>query len=456
MGAIARLSTGKVDCWGYNLYGEIGNRTFNGPDGTGGAGYDTPQTVTGITDATFIASDSDHSYSALLSTRRVVCWGYVGAGQLGNGATPHGWDGYNTPQTVKGITDAVSVYGDGLGQGDYCAILSTGGVDCWGDNGNGELGNGTIGGPLSGGYDTPQAVIHLTHAVSVVSDDSYQGGRCALLSTGGVECWGDNLLGEVGNGTTGGPDGRDGADYDTPQAVVGITNAVSVTGELAGSSEGASLGGYCAVLSTGRVVCWGDNRDGEMGKGTRNGPDGQDGQDYGYDTPQAVANITNAVSVTSEGDDYCAVLSTGGVECWGDNAGGKLGNGTTGGLDGGGSYDTPRPVTGITNATSVASGPAISACALLVTHRVDCWGDDAFGELGNGTTGGPDGGQGYDTPQAVVGIADATSITNSGSGYCALLSTSQVKCWGYDYNGQLGNGTVRGPDGSYNTPQTVR
>jgi Fibronectin type III domain len=103
--------------------------------------------------------------------------------------------------------------------GGYCALLSTGGVDCWGYNPYGELGNGTIGGPDEGGYDTPQAVTGIADATSVTAEgqSDYEGGYCALLSTGGVDCWGYNHYGELGNGTTGGPDGAHG--YHTPQAV---------------------------------------------------------------------------------------------------------------------------------------------------------------------------------------------------------------------------------------------
>jgi alpha-tubulin suppressor-like RCC1 family protein len=88
---------------------------------------------------------------------------------------------------------------------------------------------------------------------------------------------------------------------------------------------------------------------------------------------------------------------------------------------------------------------------------VDCWGYNGNGELGNGTIDGPDGEYGYDTPQAVTGITNDVSVTSDGAGYCALLSTGGVDCWGYNGYGQLGNGTIEGPDGEggYDTPQAV-
>jgi glucosylceramidase len=445
------LLSGGVDCWGDNTDGELGNGTTGGPEGANG--YDTPQAVTGITDAVSVSSNI-YGYCAVLSTGGVDCWGYNFYGQLGNGTTggPDGEYGYDTPQPVTGITDAVSVSSDGndaIGTGygtGYCAVLSTGSVDCWGYDTHGELGNGTTGGPDGEyGYDTPQPVTGITDAVSVSSAND--GSYCAVLSTGGVDCWGYNLYGELGNGTTGGPDGANG--YDTPQAVTGITDAVSV------SSQGVD-DNYCAVLSNGGVDCWGVNGVGELGNGTTGGPDGASG----YDTPQAVTGITDAVSVSSGNyGSYCAVLLTGGVDCWGYNALGELGNGTTGGPDGQDGYDTPQAVTGITKAVSVSSDIHEDYCAVLSTGGVECWGRNTYGELGNGTTSGPDGEDGYDTAQAVTGIIDAASVSSQGvdGNYCAVLSTGGVDCWGYNALGELGNGTTGGPDGQdgYDTPQAV-
>jgi alpha-tubulin suppressor-like RCC1 family protein len=273
-----------------------------------------------------------------------------------------------------------------------------------------------------------------------------------VLSTGAVDCWGNNIDGELGNGTTGGPDG--GLNYDTPQAVTGLTDAVSLTSENHGS--------YCAVLSTGGVNCWGENEFGQLGNGTTGGPDG--GVNYGepgYDSPQAVKGITDAVSLTSDSQgSYCAVLSTGAVKCWGYNYYGEVGHGTTGGPDGAGGYDRPRAVTGITDAVSLSSDGRLdeSYCAVLSTGAVNCWGDNGSGELGNGTTGGPDGEDGYDTPQAVTGLTDAVSVSSDGgASYCALLSTGAADCWGYNDGGELGNGTTGGPDGAHgdDTPTAV-
>ena len=448
------LISGRVDCWGDNASGELGNGTV-----TGSAGLtDTPQAVTGITNAVSVTSDGS-SYCVILASRGLDCWGDNTYGQLGNGTVggPDGANGYDTPQPVTGIANAEAIATDGYG-GGYCAVLTSGRVDCWGDNAYGQLGNGTLGGPDSyGGYDTPQAVTGVTNALSVVSHGypSY----CAVLASGAVDCWGDDGYGELGNG-------MDSGYSDTPQPVVGITGVVDMAG------DGQS---YCAVLASGGIECWGENASGELGNGMVGGPDlDQSGSQYGYDTPQAVTGITDAVAVVSDGaeDDvdpgYCAILASGGVDCWGDNPYGQLGNGTVGGPDAtryGSGYDTPQVVTGITAAVEIANdgdttGLDAGYCAVLVSGGVDCWGYNALGQLGNGTVDGPDEAQGYDTPQAVTGLSGAMAITNDGygGGYCAILSSSGLDCWGYNEFGELGNGTVGGPDTvqGYDTAQSVR
>ena len=187
----------------------------------------------------------------------------------------------------------------------------------------------------------------LTDAISVTASEN-NNDFCALLSTGGVDCWGNDTLGQLGNGTTGGP-------YDTPQAVTGITDAISVTTDTNGDLD------YCALLSSGAVDCWGANPYGEVGNGTVGGPD----YDSSYDTPQTVTGITDAASFVTAGnyDGYCVVLLTGSVDCWGRNLYGGIGDGTAGRTDGASGYDTPQAVTGLTEAVSLTGSVALGYCA---------------------------------------------------------------------------------------------
>jgi len=177
-----------------------------------------------------------------------------------------------------------------------------------------------------------------------------------LVTTGTIQCWGLALV--LGNGAT--------TNSSTPVTVSSITNAISVS---IGEAHA------CAVLSNGSVMCWGSGQPnfGQLGNGTNtNGS-----------VPVTVSGITGAVAVAAGYSYACAVLSGGTIRCWGYNADGELGNGTT--------TNSPVPVTvnGITSGVSVAAASAYSfghTCAILNGGTVQCWGDNSYGELGNGNT----------------------------------------------------------------------
>jgi alpha-tubulin suppressor-like RCC1 family protein len=130
-----------------------------------------------------------------------------------------------------------------------CAILSGGTVECWGDNGEGQLGNGmTITGSWMTYSTTPVAVSGLTGATAISAGFDF---ACALLSGGTIECWGDNSDGKLGDGTT--------TSSSTPVAVLGLTGATTIS---------AGYRSACALLSGGTVACWGYNAYGQLGNGT--------------------------------------------------------------------------------------------------------------------------------------------------------------------------------------------
>jgi alpha-tubulin suppressor-like RCC1 family protein len=391
----AVLSVGNIDCWGDGAYhGELG-------DG-GTTSSDIPVQVVGITNATNVTSGYI-GYCALLATGGIDCWGVNNQGDLGDGTTLDS----DVPVPVAGVTNAVSIKSDA---GSYCALLSTGSIDCWGPNNNGELGDNT-----TSNSAVPVLVSGITDAVSITSDNDE--GYCALLSTGRIYCWGYNGNGELGDGTT--------TDSEVPVPVTGIINATSVSSD---NNES-----YCAILATGDVDCWGTSN---YGLG--------DGSTTISDVPVPVTGISNATSLGSDTAGYCAVLFTGGVDCWGYNGNGELGDGTT--ID----SEVPVPVTGITNAAKLnlnVNSDYDGYCAVLTTGAVDCWGNNGYGELGNGTSASYS-----DVPVPVTGIANAVSVVSEeGSGgvglsVCAVLSNGSVDCWGYNGDGELGNGTTVGSD----------
>jgi alpha-tubulin suppressor-like RCC1 family protein len=366
----ALLSTGGVACWGANTLGELGDGLSTGPEECLGFACSTKAvSVVGMSDATAITANSSET-CALLSTGGVDCWG-------GGPPRCHEFDSCITkPMAVTGITDATAIAGS-------CALLSTGAVDCWGGNLWGELGDGTT---------EPSEVPVQVHGITNATAISSQGAdACALLSTGAVDCWGDNSFGQLGDATSTGPEKcyisaeQDETCSTTPVAVTGITDARAIA---------TSAGQTCAVLSKGGVDCWGENDFGQLGDGSSAGPErcmiGT--EPYLCSTiPVAVSNLTNATTITVGIDDTCALLSTGEVDCWGVAEDGALGDNASAGPEECRLSCSRMPVTvsGITDATAVAAGQN-GVCAALSVSGVDCWGVNSVGQLGDGTSSGPE------------------------------------------------------------------
>ncbi len=341
--------------------------------------------------------------------------------------------GYFTSGPVTPLGGVATLASDGAG---YCAVLTAGGVDCWGDNTYGQVGNGTSGGltDLPAPVEGPGGTGTLGGVASVASDKA---GYCAVLTSGGVDCWGDNTYGQLGIGNDN--VGRS----DIPVAVAGIGRVGTLSGVA--RLEGA-FRGYCAVLTSGGVDCWGDDTYGQLG----------DGNTTGQYSPVAVVGVgdigtlTGVTAMATDSAGYCAVLTSGGVDCWGDNTDGELGDSGT--L----SSDSPVAVVargGTGSLSSVASvvndGSSGEYCAVLTTGGVDCWGANANGSLGDGSTSGPDGCVVPDcttAPVAVVGVGDTGVLAGVGSlvadatSYCAVLTAGGVDCWGDGVYGELGSG----------------
>jgi hypothetical protein len=287
-------------------------------------------------------------------------------------------------------------------RGFACAVMSTGAVECWGDDQFGELGDG---GAVS--HSSTPVVVPGLGGVTALSAGSAS--ACALLASGGVECWGSDSKGQLGNGTTG--------VTFAPAPVSGMANATAI-------AVGQDFA--CALVSGGTVQCWGDNAEGQLGNGTTSDSP----------VPVTVQGLTGAVALSAGGAHACAVLASGAVECWGYNANGQLGNGTTA------SSSVPVPVSGLGAATGVAAGGAFT-CA-LASSAVDCWGANTTGQLGNDSTA-----SGSAIPVAVSGLDGSTVLSGLNgaalsaglASACVSLSGGAARCWGSNDSGQLGNGT---------------
>lgn len=355
-----------------------------------------PITVTGVTTATAVTGGGVHT-CALLLNGTVSCWGSNISGQLGDGSTTDSF----TPVSVSGLSNAIAITASHARLDNYghtCALLSGGTVQCWGRNIVGQLGTGTT----TDSY-TPVTVSGLTGVTTVVAGGFH---NCALLTGGAVQCWGDNAIGQLGDGTTTTP-------RTTPVAVSGVSNATAL-----------ALGGdfSCALISDGTVKCWGGNGHGRLGDGVM-----PPGSSTPITTPVTVVGISTAIAITAGRGHACAVLSGGTVKCWGDNSAAMLGDGTTT------SSATPVTTTGLSNAVALTAG-AVHTCARLADNTVQCWGDNANGQVGPGST------DHSTTPATVLSFsANVQAVTTGSLHGCGLFNDSTVGCWGSNESGQLGS-----------------
>lgn len=342
-------------------------------------------------------SISGDSSCALTAAGGVKCWGENSNAQIGDGSTQR----RSTPTDVVGLSSGVVAVS--AGGTHTCALMAAGSVKCWGVNGL-LRGDGTTQFRL-----TPADVVGLGSGVVAVSAGGDH--SCALTTSGGVKCWGINDKGQLGDGTT--------QNQPTPVDVVTLgSGAVAVS---------VGPGHSCALTVAGGVKCWGNNTLGQLGDGTtQNRP-----------MPVDVAGLSGGVLAVSVGTDHsCALTVGGGVKCWGKNTTGELGDGTTQ------NRLTPVDVAGLSSGVAavsagsgaVAGGP--HTCALTNAGGVKCWGGlNQFGELGDGTT------TTRLTPVDVVGLSSGGAAVSAGGGHsCALMNAGGVKCWGHNDKGQLGNG----------------
>jgi len=229
-----------------------------------------------------------------------------------------------------------------------------GGVKCWGDNAYGQLGDGTTTDSL-----TPVDVIGLASDVAAV--DAGFSHTCARTTAGGVKCWGDNFSGQLGDGTT--------TDQAAPVDVSGLTSGVAAI-----AAGGAHT---CALTTEGGLKCWGHNFYGQVGDGSTTAS---------RPTPVDVSGLTSGVAAVVAGDSHtCALTTAGGVKCWGQNYYGELGDGTT--CCGDPSHRaTPANVSGLTSGVATIAAGTHHTCALTSAGGAKCWGNNQYGQLGDGTT----------------------------------------------------------------------
>lgn len=368
---------GTAWCWGSNEQGELGDGSqASRPQPTP---VRLPQVV--IED---IATGSAHTCA--LGGGMLLCWGANQLGELGDGTNQNQL--LPVAVTLAGATELAAA-------GHHtCARQSNGSAWCWGANQAGQLGEGT-----NSNFNVPVPVTAVEDAAELAAGDTFS---CARRRNGTVWCWGDNRLGQLGTG----------ANITRPApAVVGDPTLDEVIFISAGGAH------TCAVRQGARALCWGDNRAGQLGDGTR----------LDRSLPAALKVGLDAVQVVTGALHTCSRDSSGAVWCWGRGGSGQLG--TSGLID----LVLPTRVAALTNTTSLAAGRTHS-CAILNDGGVRCWGANGDGQLGDGTN------ENRATPIAVPGVANVVELALGGAHTCARHADGTVSCWGRGLDGQLGDG----------------
>ncbi|MEM7129910.1 MAG: hypothetical protein AAF702_26490 [Chloroflexota bacterium] len=434
-----------VSCWGLNYDNQLGESSISSSN--------LPLDLSGLTDATAVVAGDSHN-CAITDTKSVQCWGRNYNGQLGDGMPTN----YTTPIVATELGgDIVAIT---VGEGHTCVLTQAGSVKCTGLNLFGQLGNNTnksTGTPvdvtdlagkaiaISGGDNFTCAVTddlvanHLAtnyQPTDILYSDPFENDRniatnefvANLLtsSLGSVQCWGDNRWGQLGDGTSG--------FRTVPVNVANLdANVITVS---AGGEQWDNASHTCAltrdsVSNEMSVQCWGDNRWGQLGnQTTTNSP-----------TPVAVHDLAGALADISSGGYHTCVLAgdentPGGVQCWGYNFYGQLGDGTI--TD----RSIPVDVSNLNDDVTAISSGDYHTCAITDQGSLKCWGRNSWGQLGNDST------LNTTIPVDVVGLAANVKSVSSGHQHtCAIVGPSVdneggAKCWGINYSGQLGDGTT--------------
>jgi len=351
---------------------------------------------------------------AAVPSGKAFAWGTNGEGQLGNNAT--GTNG-STPGQVPYLKGVRSV---SAGCAHALALKTDGTVYAWGRNFNGQLGNGT-----TNRADVPIKVkISGVRAIAAGCTHSL-----ALRNDGTVWAWGYNYFGQLGNGESG-----DGTDKMLPVRVANLD--ASVKGLAAGRNFSLAL------MLDGTVRSWGENSHGQLGLGYY-GPTASER------TPVAIPDFSGVRAIASDGEGKhsLALLNDGTVKSWGLNDQGQLGQGSNIGQV----SARPFAVRDLKNVRAIATGE-VHSMAVLESGRVKSWGNNVYGQLGNGANGD---GTGADTPVDVVGVSEVRSVAGGRYNSLAVLESGKVRSWGNNYSGELGNGTS-GPGTESDVPVAVK
>jgi len=346
-------------------------------------------------DVPFTSVSAGQSHTCGVTANGIMCWGLNGHGQLGDDTVVD----RNRPAYVHNIGEGE--YEISAGGAHTCMKSGADSAWCWGANGEGQLGVGS-----TTESHVPQELTGWFRVVIVSTGGTH---TCAIADEGtptSPYCWGSNSHRQVGI------DGE--AYYASPQPVSG-TPTWNMRLIAAGGTHA------CGISTGGELLCWGGNEFGQLGTGTTEDTE----------TPSVVdLGGTTVLTATAGGGHTCAHRMDGVVQCWGRNDRGQLGNGTTTGSS------IPVAVAELPGAVAAVSAGGEHTCALMASNAVYCWGRNSEGQLGNAAW--------EDSSRAVLvtGLERSVVRVSAGGAHtCALMDTGAIMCWGDNEFGQLGDGT---------------
>ena len=412
-----------------------------------------PALADGVVD---IAAGNFHA-CAVLADGGVKCWGYNLFAQIGDGTS--GDFARTTPVDVcqtydeETATCAEPLTGIAHIAASFlhtCVVTGAGGVKCWGNNLGGQLGveeaeacPGAVLDSSSRCARTPVDVAGLPLGVRSVAAGNLH--TCAVIEDGSAYCWGTNVTGELGDGTT--------MSTSTPVQV----NTEEQIVEIAAGRHHT-----CALTTNGTVLCWGDGTMGRLGNiPAESCPGFWVGDptpcstvprpvcaEHGQNPGECERQLQDVTAISAGGSNTCTLTSTQSVACWGIDGSGFLGAETEDMCvsslphsDPVACASTPLEVTGLRGeATAIDVGGLFHSCAVTVGGGLKCWGNNFVGSLGDGSE--------EDRPAPVgvledVGGSLMSGVADVASGWlfaCALNTSGAVKCWGSNCCGQHGNG----------------
>ncbi len=327
-------SDGQVHCWGWNSWGQLGDSTTN----------DSPTPIQIGDEPVWldVAAGANHS-CAIRDDRVLFCWGRNDYGQLGSGT--------EDDQPVPTEADSGESWANlSAGSTHSCGVTTDGGLFCWGNNVVGQVGNGKSGALQTS--PSPEPIANNTSWKTVQAGDSHS---CAITTAGALWCWGNNVRGQLGDGTE---DNR-----LEPLEIVPGTGWHSVD---------AGYFHSCAIRDDQTMWCWGDNAFGQLGLGTM----GQDDQRL---TPVRVGAEDDWVHLALGDYHSCARRADNSIWCWGSNDYGQLGDNTSV------TKAAPVAITSEKNWLDLASGND-HTIGMLGDESLWCWGRNTYGQLGDGST----------------------------------------------------------------------